>query len=416
MIARQHLLEHGQIRRNVFLLCVAAVVAVLVGVAAAIDPFAGLVVLVALVVLPAAILKPTWVVYGLVVTVHAEAVTVGGYTVGRLAAPIALVALLSQMLNAPTRLRDARLTLWLVGGYAAWALASMLWTVSVTESFVSIGSLAISIIYMFAFATIIRTERNLNGLLWAVTFSSLGLALVWIGQYLAGVDRRYSTVGDPNYFAAYQVITLPLVVVLLSSQASALRRAFLYVAIAVIADSVITTLSRGGFAVLIIVLLLVAFLPSRVLFPSRREKAAFVIVCGIGVALLIPLAWAPLQTRFEVGFRATNIAGDRQDVWLAAWHGYREHPVLGLGIGGFRGVTFQLLRVTPGVNLAAHARFLGLGEYVHNAYLSSLAEVGPLGLALWLGILLSAGRSLLRTARRARARDSPLVRRWRTPC
>jgi O-antigen ligase len=363
-----------------------------------------------MVVLPAAVLKPTWVVYGLVFTVHAEAVTIGGYAVGRLAAPVALVAVISQLLDSPTRLRDARLTLWLVAGYTLWAVASMLWTVGVAESIVSVGSLTISLVYMFAFATIIRTEKNLNGLLWAVTLSSLSLAVVWIGQYLAGVDRRYSAVGDPNYFAAYQVITLPLVVVLLSSQASVLRRAFLYLAIAVIADSVVTTLSRGGFGVLVVVLLLVALLPSRVLFPSRREKAAFLIICGIGVSLLVPLAWAPLQQRFEVGFKETNLAGDRQDVWLAAWHGYLEHPVLGLGIGGFRGVTFQLLRVTPGVNLARHVRFLGEGEYVHNAYLGSLAEVGPLGLALWLGILSSAGRSLRRTARRARSRDNPLLR------
>jgi O-antigen ligase len=410
MIAPSQRLRDLRTRVAVPVAIVAALSAVVVGVAVAVDPFAGLVLIVAMVVLPAAVLKPTWVVYGLVVTVHAEAVTVGGYTVGRLAAPIALVAVVSQLLNAPTRLRDARLTLWLVTAYALWALTSMLWTVSVTESIVSVGSLAISIIYMLAFALIIRTEKDLRGLLWAVTWSSLGLAVIWIGQYLTGVDRRYSTVGDPNYFAAYQVITLPLVVVLLSTQTSALRRAFLYLAIAVIADSVITTLSRGGFGVLVVVLLLVGLLPWRVLFPSRREKAAFLVVCVIGLALLLPLTWAPLQERFQVGFKETNVAGDRQDLWLAAWNGYRQHPALGLGIGGFRGVTFQLLRVTPGVNLAAHARFFGEGEYVHNAYLESLAEVGPVGLALWLGILLSTGRSLRLAARRARGRDSPLVR------
>src|SRR5262245_52659037 len=137
MIAPSHLLRDLRTRVAVLVAAAAAVSAVVVGVAVAVDPFAGLVLIVAMVVLPAAVLKPTWVVYGLVVTVHAEAVTVGGYTVGRLAAPIALVAVASQLLNAPTRLRDARLTLWLVTAYALWALASMLWTVSVTESIVS---------------------------------------------------------------------------------------------------------------------------------------------------------------------------------------------------------------------------------------------------------------------------------------
>ena len=389
----------------------AGLIAVSIGLAAAFDPIAGVALLGAGVLGPAAVLKPKWVLYGLVVTIHAEAVTVGGYTVGRLAAPLALVAALSHSMNAPTRLREARSTLVLVGAYTLWSVASIMWTVDVATSVNALGALGISLVYLFAFATIIRSPKDLRGLMVAVTISSVLLALIWIAQYLHGVDRRYSTVGDPNYFAAYQVITLPLVVVLLSRERSPLVRGFLYLAIAIIADSVITTLSRGGFVVLLVVLAMFAILPARYLFASRIRKTTFLITCLVGVLLLLPFAWAPLQQRFQVGFsQDTNIAGDRGDIWAAAMTGYREHPVLGLGYGAFPAVSFQLLSDTPGVNLPRHYRFLNGGEYVHNAYIGSLAQIGPLGLLLFLGIVGATANNLLVASRRAKAARSELLR------
>lgn len=389
---------------------VAATVAVALGVAVAVSPLTGVILLVALVIGPAAVLKPKWVVYGLVATIHAEAVTVGGYTVGRLAAPVALVAVISQALDAPARLREARLTLTLVIAYAAWSVASLLWTVDVSTSVNALGALGISLIYLVAFATIIRSPKDLRGLLVAATVSSVVLSLIWIAQYLQGVDRRYSTVGDPNYFAAYQVITLPLVVVLLSTERSWARRGLLYLAIALIADSVITTLSRGGFAVLFTVLFLVAVLPWRFIFPSRVAKSAFLATAAVGLVLLSPFAWAPLQERFQVGFEETNVAGDRGDEWSAAMTGYRQHPFLGLGYGAFPAVSFMLLADTPGVDLARHYRFRDGGELVHNAYIGSLAQLGPVGLLLFLGLLAATARNLWQASVRAKKAGGRLVR------
>jgi O-antigen ligase len=61
------------------------------------------------------------------------------------------------------------------------------------------------------------------------------------------------------------------------------------------------------------------------------------------------------------------------------------------------------------VNLAAHERFRE-GEFAHNAYLGSLAELGPLGLLLFVSILGATALSLRRTARRARAAGDSFLR------
>lgn len=390
-------------RFNLVFAAAAVGVATVVGALVPVSPILALGALVALIVAPAAVVMPRLLPHILIVTIFAGAVTIGGVTVGRLAAPLALVAVISEAFASPLRLRDARGTLGLVTAYAVLAVASMAWTVSVEATLNTLASLGISLAYMGAFATLIRTRRDLRALLWTMLASSFVLGGLWITQFANGVDRRFSNAGDPNFFAALQLIVLPLIVVLASTQFSLGRRVFLYLAIAVIADSVISTLSRGGFITLAVVVGLITLLPSRTLFPSRREKAAFFTAAAVGLVILLPLAWGPLAHRFERGFKQSHVAGGRGDLWLAALHGYETHPITGLGYGGFEATSFQLLRSTPGVNLRAHLRFRDGGEFVHSAYIGSLAELGPLGLALFVGILGATARSLRRTARRAKA-------------
>ena len=61
-------------------------------------------------------------------------------------------------------------------------------------------------------------------------------------------------------------------------------------------------------------------------------------------------------------------------------------------------------RSTPGVNLLGHLRFRNDGEPVHNAYLETLAELGPLGLLLFLGILISTASPPAHGAKGSRRR------------
>lgn len=409
MADRQFLLS-GERRFGVAFAAAALGLALVIGALVPVSPTLAIGALVAAIVAPTAVVRPRLIPHMLIVTIAAAAVTIGGVTVGRLAAPIALVAVMSQAFAAPVRLQGARLTLGMVTAYALLAVASAAWTVNLGVTLDTLASLAISLVYMGAFATLVRSRRDLRALMWTILASSVVLGYLWITQFASGVDRRFNKAGDPNFLAAFQVIVLPLIVVLASTQFSFGRRILLYCAIALIADSVISTLSRGGFLTLALVVGLLLLLPSRSLFSSRREKAAFLTAAAVGLALLLPLAWGPLADRFERGFAESNVAGGRGDLWLAALHGYETHPITGLGFGGFEATSFQLLRSTPGVNLAAHLRFREGGEFVHNAYLGSLAELGPLGLVLFVGILYATATSLRRTARRAKAVGDSFLR------
>ena len=104
-------------------------------------------------------------------------------------------------------------------------------------------------------------------------------------------------------------------------------------------------------------------------------------------------------------FEATSSSGDRgagrTDLWAAAWHGYLEHPWLGLGSGNFTPHALNLLQTTPGVD--TQRNYITTANVVHNGYLEQLTELGPVGLALWLLILGVSARYLIRAARRAHA-------------
>ncbi|MDQ3982598.1 MAG: O-antigen ligase family protein [Actinomycetota bacterium] len=379
------------------------------GLLAAYQTELGVAAAVALVALPMSVLFPKLIVHVLLVATFANTITLGGVTVGRLVAPLALVAILTTVVRSPLRTRWSRATIVSVVAYCTIALCSLLWTQSTAGSIEEIGALALSLLYALAFAVLLKDERDLRAVLWVVTACSVSLALLWISRYLSGVDRRFNDAGDPNFFAALQVIALPLVMVLAAGAKTHLRRFLLYGGVALIAASVVSTLSRGGLLTLLVAALLITLLPTREVFRSRAQKRNVFIAATIGLGLLLTFAWEDVAHRFEVGFNQDHIAGGRADLWFAAYHAYEDHPLGGIGYGAFHDESFQLLRTTPGVNLEEHLRFVDTGEYVHNAYLGSLAELGPLGLAAFLGILVAAARSLRKTARLGREAGNDLV-------
>src|SRR5207302_10324650 len=89
-------------------------------------------------------------------------------------------------------------------------------------------------------------------------------------------------------FAAYQVVAIPLILVLAGEIKGRRMRGGLYAAAAVAVASVLTTLSRGGLIALGAVVILTLLLPSRTLFRSRAHKATVAVVIlvvgGLGFA------------------------------------------------------------------------------------------------------------------------------------
>jgi hypothetical protein len=122
----------------------------------------------------------------------------------------------------------------------------------------------------------------------------------------------------------------------------------------------------------------------------RRAFAAVLVLAAVGALAAVfvryggPVTLAdkaydsfkappPAQNENDIGERLFSFSGSyRVDLWKSAWRDYQEHPVLGSGAGSYEQ---HWLQDRPFEHKVRDA---------HNLYLETLAELGPLGLALLL--------------------------------
>jgi len=101
---------------------------------------------------------------------------------------------------------------------------------------------------------------------------------------------------------------------------------------------------------------------------------------------------APPTTNGHLNKRLFSFSGSyRAPLWKVAWHEYEAHPILGGGAGSYETYYLQH-RVRP-----------DKVKNAHNLYLETLAELGPIGLALLLVALLTPLYAAVK------ARKHPLV-------
>ena len=404
---------------GMMVIAAAMLVAAATGILAAISVKTAAAAVIGLVTMLAAIFRPVVVILILFLTVYPSTLTLAGISIQRLGGPLALLVAVTQLLRGGVHLRRPTLTLVLVVAYAGLAAASLSWSSSVSGTLDALASLGISLAYMAAVLLVLKDSRDLLPIFWAVTLWSALLGGWWILSYARGDSREFNALGDPNFFAALQVVAAPLALALIGATRRRAARIVLYVALLLIAGSIPASLSRGGMVALILTGVVIAIIPSVYLFSSGAQKRNFFLGVAVMSIALTAMAGATLSQRFEQVLNDPSGGAGRGDLALAALHGFHDHPLLGMGFGAFPPNSFQLLRSTPGVYLDLHLRCLAggstvraagsfcTGQPVHNTYVESLVELGIPGVLLFCGVLLAAGWSLVRTSRLARvANDS----------
>jgi len=387
------------VRSRLLLVAGACGVAASVGWLTTVSPAAAAGVALALVLALVIAARPELVPGLLVVVVFLEGVQVGGLAVSFIVAPVALVFLLGELVRG----RASRPRAPLVGvavAYTVWASASALWTLNPGDTAFGLQTLGVALVYMLVFASLVRTDADLRMVLVAAAVGASLTGLVAIAQVAAGQDRAVGLQADPNYFAAFQILAVPLILAL-TSEARGAARIAAYAALLVTFGSILASLSRGGLLALLVVTLAALLVPSRLLFPSGGRRLAVGATLLVTGALLFTAVSDQLVPRLEgaVGGSETESAGaGRLNEWRAAWGSIQERPLLGLGYGGFVPESNDLLRATPGVDFT-NFRLEEEGIEAHSAYISSAAELGIPGALLFVALLGTAGVSLVRVAR-----------------
>jgi O-antigen ligase len=375
-----------------------------------------------------ALLARPWLILPLAITtIFLEHLTFANMAVTRILAPPALLLVLAEILRGRARIR-VDLPFLCAGAYVVWAIASGMWTTSGEGTRFLLQSLAIALVYLIAFAALLNTERELRGLLyvWSFVAAILGaLSVFAFGDMLkiphldlTQAGRSQGGVGDPDFFAGMQLVTVPLTLVLASDARNKTVRVLLYAATLCLLASTFTSLSRGGFiGIVVLGIFFLASKPER-LFNSRQEKALALFVVAVGMVGFFSRPWLrqEIVTRAESIYAPKNkdeqSGAGRTNLWKTAAKQARDHPIGGIGYGTFPHVSQELLYQTPGVDTEIiQERAAGHNLVAHNTYLGTAAELGIVGVLIYLSVIISTAMLLARTARRAVRLGAPFVGR-----
>lgn len=199
------------------------------------------------------------------------------------------------------------------------------------------------------------------------------------GSQAVSVDSRASgNLVDPNLFAGYLVLVIPLALAIGFSFRHRWTIAPTAAVALVLVGALVATLSRSGWLGLVIG----TFVLWITLVRRRWRIAA---VSGVMTVAFVALgAWGPISTRLGSSDSGPlQMLSDRTEVWGAAIGMFRDHPLFGVGIDTFQDFYAAYSGRDDGLN------------HAHNLILNIAAERGILGLTSFCLVIFCLVKLLL---------------------
>lgn len=244
---------------------------------------------------------------------------------------------------------------------------------------------------MMFFATLILVN-SLTRLRWTLVAGIGGLAFASL-YVLREFQKYYSpntpmrpgyVVGDPNYFTLSAVLCIPLAFALMQERRPRWLRPFAVTCLITMILAVTVAASRGGFLGL-----LTSFF--FVLWRSKQRARNFVVLACLIVPLSVVAPISPLA-RLVSPSRSDGEAKDtRYVLWGAGLSMFQENWLTGVGVGLFKSQA-------PAYQEPGSRKVQAIA---HNTYIQLAAELGVVGIVVFLAVLVAAFRSLQRTAAQA---------------
>lgn len=262
-----------------------------------------------------------------------------------------------------------------------------------------------TVVMTLVIAGSVRHARDLSRLM----FVYCGATVVYTGVVLS----RFQLGGGDNwrlgrlyYYDANDMATLiasamPFALYFLLGQRRRVVRILAVVGLAILAVGLIRSGSRGGFIALLAVIMFV--LLGFTMISARARLVGLIGILAVVFAAASDRYWKQMQTIFnpQQDYNLTSDAG-RLKVWKRGLGYMTDHPIVGVG-----GDNFGIAEGT--ISPLAKRAERGLGVHwgaAHNTFVQVGAELGVPGLLLFIGLIVTAFKSLRRVTRRA-ARAGP---------
>jgi O-antigen ligase len=260
--------------------------------------------------------------------------------------------------------------------YLAWAFVSVLWALDLDTAWGQMMTLLqLFLIAFLAADIVVDRPATVRSVLWVYSLSATASALIGIQTFvMAGTRATILESQNPEHFAA---ALTPALIFGLHEALNGNRRILGAAISFVTAIAVIVSGTRGAW-VAIVVALLVFMLPQ--LSFKRRIALAVLALALATVAYQVPGVAELVGER--VGTALSSGGAGRTDIWSVAGTIFLSSPVLGVGYANFPvAFTPEMVRASDVVSWASDVRG------AHNFVISTIVELGPLGLLLLAGFL-----------------------------
>jgi O-antigen ligase len=297
-------------------------------------------------------------------------------------------------------IREQRRYLVLAGALILWVNLSLAWSREpAAGSSFHFGWMQGAALYLIVVTTLV-TRRHLR--LAAAAFVVGAVASVVAGLS-GGLETSQSAIelasnegrlgggsGDPNYLAAGIVPAVLLAVGLAVSTRSVLVRIACASAVVVLVIGFSAAESRGG-----LVAAATATIGAIVFFKRARAQVIAVLLIGLAAGAVWfsvnPEAWQRISS-----FDASGTG--RSELWSIGWQMGLDNPVAGVGLQNF------LVESSAYVDRSGPLKFVDFITerplVVHNVYIQTFAELGAIGLALYLALVIASLQAARLAARR----------------
>lgn len=189
----------------------------------------------------------------------------------------------------------------------------------------------------------------------------------WVDSGEAMRFRAFSIVQSPNVLGGYMAFLIPISMSLFFAEKKKSHKYIWAVVSFVLLACLFATLSRGAW---------IAFALAMVVFATliKRRLLIFVLIAGLLVVLFVPTVGDRITYMFSETYMEKSASDGRVARWTGALDQAINEPFFGKGLGQYGGAVAQ--------------RNFGI-SYVDNYYAKTVAELGFVGLTLFVWLLLS---------------------------
>jgi len=223
----------------------------------------------------------------------------------------------------------------------------------------------------------------------------------WIGNY--GRGKVFGLFGNAGYFAEYLILPLPIAISLFLVSKNKIVKISLFIGILAMGSTIALTFTRTSYLALGIsfIFMFFLFLTSRGKSFFEENKKIFIVIL-IAVVLIVSLFVIPtplsekgtviskIIERASVAQLGSDFAIVRRiATWKYTTLMIKDRPWFGSGIGTFKYNTlkYQAKFLDRGENRSLYP--YGIAEKAHNEYLQIWAELGIIGLLIFIWIIFS---------------------------